>query len=193
MQSLQNAVFRSFGSKAISRVVPRNQIKNVQFRLFSDEFSNETSTQTFEPAPGFQRVYVGNLPFRVREGDLRVLFERFGEVKSARIILDKETRRSRGYAFVEIPESSVANAIKELHSSSFQGRQIIVSEARQRDPNSPPPRRERSFGSFSGNDNSQGYPPLFGDKGSDSSSIFSKSNRGDNRSFSTKTSFDQLD
>lgn len=94
------------------------------------------------PSPGFQRVYIGNLPWRANEGDIRGLFERFGEVKTIRLVVDRETQRSKGFAFVDIPESAVQVAIKELNSSSFQGRQIIVSEARTRDPNAPRPPRQ---------------------------------------------------
>ena len=59
-------------------------------------------------------MYVGNLSYNVKESDLRQVMEEYGVVESVKLITDRETRRSKGFAFVEMPESSEAsNAIKE--------------------------------------------------------------------------------
>jgi RNA recognition motif-containing protein len=76
-------------------------------------------------------IYVANVPFKASEQDLKELFEEFGEVSSAKIIMDKETQRSRGFAFVEMPEDSAARqAITKLNGSNFLGKDLVVNEAR---------------------------------------------------------------
>ena len=63
-------------------------------------------------------MYVGNLSYNVKESDLRQVMEEYGVVESVKLITDRETRRSKGFAFVEMPESSEAsNAIKELNGA----------------------------------------------------------------------------
>jgi len=84
-------------------------------------------------------IYVSNLSFNVQDEDLRAFFAEYGEVSSAKVILDKETRRSRGFGFVEMPNDDEAKkAIEELNGGSVEGRAINVTEAR--------PREERSNG-----------------------------------------------
>ena len=76
-------------------------------------------------------IFVGNLSYQVTEADLRGAFEKFGEVSSASIIMDKMTGRSRGFGFVEMPDKAQAEAaIRELHLKELQGRAITVNEAR---------------------------------------------------------------
>lgn len=78
------------------------------------------------------RLFVGNIPYATTEQELRELFARSGgQVSSARVIIDLDTGRPRGYAFVEMasPEEA-ARAIQELHSFNLNGRTIVVSEAR---------------------------------------------------------------
>lgn len=76
-------------------------------------------------------IYVANIPFKASEGELRELFEQHGEVSSAKIILDKETNRSRGFGFIEMPDSEAGqNAINELNGSNFLGKDLLVNEAR---------------------------------------------------------------
>lgn len=91
-------------------------------------------------------IYVGNLPHRTTESELREAFEAYGEVNSAAIIKDKFTGDSRGFGFVEMPNRSEAeSAINEMNGQDFGGRTLTVNEAR--------PREERSGGnrsSFSG-------------------------------------------
>ena len=75
-------------------------------------------------------MYVGNLSSNVKESDLRQVMEEYGVVESVKLITDRETRRSKGFAFVEMPESSEAsNAIKELNGAEYAGRPMVVKEA----------------------------------------------------------------
>lgn len=72
-------------------------------------------------------IFVSNLNYRVRKEDLTALFQPFGEVTSARIILNKETRRSRGYGFVEMSEDEGKKAIEALNGTEYMGRTINVA------------------------------------------------------------------
>ena len=75
-------------------------------------------------------IYIGNLSYRVREDDLRRTFETFGVVDSVRLIKDRDTGRSKGFAFAEMPDDDDARrVIKELNETEYQGRQMIVKEA----------------------------------------------------------------
>lgn len=75
-------------------------------------------------------MYVGNLSYNVKESNLRQVMEEYGVVESVKLITDRETRRSKGFAFVEMPESSEAsNAIKELNGAEYAGRPMVVKEA----------------------------------------------------------------
>jgi RNA recognition motif-containing protein len=85
----------------------------------------------------FMNMYVSNLGFHVSEGDLRKLFEQFGEVSSAKVITDRETGRSRGFGFVEMGTDSEANeAMSKLNNKEIEGRAISVSVARDKAPKS---------------------------------------------------------
>ncbi len=76
-------------------------------------------------------IYVGNLSFRQTEEELRTTFESYGTVASVKIVKDRETGRSRGFAFVEMPNAEEAQqAIEGLNNQSVGGRQITVNEAR---------------------------------------------------------------
>ena len=75
-------------------------------------------------------MYIGNLSYNVRESDLRQVMEEYGTVESVKLIVDRDTRRSKGFAFVDMPETSEAlNAIKELNGAEYVGRQMVVKEA----------------------------------------------------------------
>lgn len=88
-------------------------------------------------------IYVGNLSYQVTDADLRSAFEAFGEVSSASVIKDKETNRSKGFGFVEMPRQADAEAaIKALNGTDLQGRTIVVNQAR---PRSETPRRNDGF------------------------------------------------
>lgn len=79
-------------------------------------------------------IYVGNLSYRASEQDLINLFAQYGEVSSARIIKDKFTGRSRGFAIIEMDNEGSANeAISALHENQFMERNLIVNEARPRE------------------------------------------------------------
>lgn len=75
-------------------------------------------------------MYVSNLSFQVTDEQLRSLFDKFGEVTSAKVIMDRETGRSRGFAFVEMADKAGETAMKELDGTELDGRAISVSKAR---------------------------------------------------------------
>ncbi|MDL2312262.1 RNA-binding protein [Bacteroidales bacterium OttesenSCG-928-B11] len=78
-------------------------------------------------------IFIGSLPFRTKESDLRSFFENYGEVSRASIITDRETGRSRGFGFVEMPDDDAANkAIEGLNGSEIEGRTIVVKEAMEK-------------------------------------------------------------
>ena len=80
-------------------------------------------------------IFVSSLSFRAKKEDLAELFAPFGEVTSARIIFNRETRRSKGYGFVEMPNESEGNAaIAALNGSEHMGRTINVAIANERPP-----------------------------------------------------------
>ncbi|HVY75750.1 MAG TPA: RNA-binding protein [Puia sp.] len=79
-------------------------------------------------------IYVSNLSFNVTDEDLNEYFAEYGEVSSAKVILDKFTQKSRGFAFVEMPDEEAAKkAIAELDGASVDGRTINVSVAKPRE------------------------------------------------------------
>ncbi|MDY6121823.1 MAG: RNA-binding protein [Porphyromonas sp.] len=83
-------------------------------------------------------IYLGNLNYKVRENDLVGLLEEFGSVVSARVILDRETHRSRGFGFVEMEnEDDARTAIEQLQEKEFMGRVLVVKEANDRPERSP--------------------------------------------------------
>ena len=80
-----------------------------------------------------KKLYVGNLPFTSTEEELRTLFGRHGGVDSVNVIMDRETGRPRGFAFVEMSEASGAtDAIKALDGTQLGGRALKVSEAQDK-------------------------------------------------------------
>lgn len=82
-------------------------------------------------------LYVGNLSFDTTEDGLREAFAEHGEVASARIITDRETGRSRGFAFVEIDDESAEAAIEAMNGTELDGRPLRVNEARERESRGP--------------------------------------------------------
>jgi len=79
-------------------------------------------------------IYVSNLSFNVQDEDLREFFTPYGEVTSARIIMDKATGQSRGFGFVEMSDDAAAKkAIEELNNATVEGRNIKVTEARPKE------------------------------------------------------------
>jgi len=81
-----------------------------------------------------KNVFVGNLSFQTQESDLSELFKAFGQVGRVHIVMDRETGRARGFAFVEMPnDQEAANAIAGLDGKEFGGRNLTVNEARPRE------------------------------------------------------------
>lgn len=76
-------------------------------------------------------IYVANINFRAKEEQLKELFGQYGEVSSVKIVTDRETGRSRGFGFIEMPNDGEGKtAIAQLNGVSFQDRNIVVNEAR---------------------------------------------------------------
>jgi RNA recognition motif-containing protein len=83
-------------------------------------------------------IYVGNLPYTVRDNDLLSLFQEYGNVSSAKVIMDRETDRSKGFGFVEMPSADEGtNAINKLNGYEINGRALRVNEARPREDRRP--------------------------------------------------------
>jgi len=77
-------------------------------------------------------IYVGNLPFSATDADLRMLFERHGKVESVKLVNDRETRRPRGFGFVDMPSADAQGAIQALNGHEINGRALRVNEAQER-------------------------------------------------------------
>jgi cold-inducible RNA-binding protein len=111
------------------------------------------------------KLYVGNLPYSVRDGDLEQSFGEFGSVTSAKVMMERDTGRSKGFGFVEMGSDAEAQAaIEGMNGQSLGGRSITVNEARPMEPR--PPRSggggygggDRSGGGgYGGGDRSGGY------------------------------------
>jgi RNA recognition motif-containing protein len=79
-------------------------------------------------------IYVANIPWKASEDQLKTLFAEYGEVTSAKIIMDKVTQRSRGFGFVEMADDSAGKqAITSLNGADFLGKNLVVNEARPRE------------------------------------------------------------
>jgi RNA recognition motif-containing protein len=86
-------------------------------------------------------IFVGNVPWSITEDELHQLFERYGSVASVRLATDRETGRSRGFGFVEMPDADEAQAaIMGLHGTAVEGRLLTVNESRPREGHTRPPR-----------------------------------------------------
>ena len=90
------------------------------------------------------KLYVGNLPYSIRDNDLQQLFAQHGNVSSAKVMMERETGRSKGFGFVEMGSDAEAQAaIAGLHGKDMGGRALVVNEAR---PMEPRPPRSGGFG-----------------------------------------------
>ncbi len=140
------------------------------------------------------KVYVGNLPYNFTKQDLEELFQGFGTVRAAEVIMDRETGRSRGFGFVEMETSEgMQQAIAGLHERNVQGRNLTVNEARERAPrapgfaprpNAPRPSGPRPFaGSGGGGGSSSGgsAPRPWSDRGGDNRPRFDRGGPKDRR------------
>jgi cold-inducible RNA-binding protein len=91
------------------------------------------------------KLYVGNLPYQVRDSDLEQAFSQFGQVTSAKVMMERETGRSKGFGFVEMGSDAEAQAaITGMNGQPMGGRSIVVNEAR------PMENRPRGFGGGGG-------------------------------------------
>ena len=89
------------------------------------------------------KLYVGNLSYKMTDEDLEKLFKTFGSVSESKIILDRETRRSKGFGFVEMPNQAEGDeAIKQLNGKEIDGRSIKVNVAK---PRGDKPRRSQGY------------------------------------------------
>src|ERR1044071_3925923 len=96
------------------------------------------------------KLYVGNLAYSVRDESLQAAFAQFGTVTSAKVMMDRETGRSKGFGFVEMSSAVEAQAaINAMNGQSLEGRAIVVNEAR--------PREERPGGFGGGGGGRGGY------------------------------------
>jgi RNA recognition motif-containing protein len=105
-------------------------------------------------------IYVGNLPWSVTTEDLYALFQQFGTVSRAQVITDRETGRSRGFGFVEMPNEEEAQAaIAALNEQMYQGRPLTVNVARPREGNNTRSGREgyQGRGGGYGGERQRGY------------------------------------
>ena len=98
------------------------------------------------------KLYVGNLPYTVRDDDLSQSFGEFGTVTSAKVMMERDTGRSKGFGFVEMGSDAEAQAaIQGVHGQNYGGRDLVVNEARPMEPRAP-----RS-GGFGGGNGGGGY------------------------------------
>jgi len=94
------------------------------------------------------KLYVGNLPYTVRDGDLQQQFSAYGNVSSAKVMMERDSGRSKGFGFVEMGSDAEAQAaIAGLHDQPMAGRNLVVNEAR---PMEPRPPRTGGFGGGGG-------------------------------------------
>jgi len=87
-------------------------------------------------------MYVSNLAFQVTDEELRSMFAKYGEVTSAKVVMERETGRSRGFGFVEMADKAAEEAMKDLDGTQLDGRSISVTKAKPKTDN-------RGGGSFS--------------------------------------------
>ena len=91
------------------------------------------------------KLYVGNLPYSFRDEDLQQTFSQYGSVSSAKVMMERDTGRSKGFGFVEMGSDAEAqSAIQGVHGQSFGGRDLVVNEARPMEAR--PPRSGGGFG-----------------------------------------------
>lgn len=117
------------------------------------------------------KLYVGNLPYTVRDDDLQQAFSAYGAVNSAKVMMERDTGRSKGFGFVEMGSDAEAqSAIQGMNGQSLGGRSLVVNEARPMEPR--PPRSGgggfgggRREGGFGGGGNDGGFRSPYGGGG----------------------------
>jgi RNA recognition motif-containing protein len=110
------------------------------------------------------KLYVGNLAYSVRDNDLEQSFSQFGAVTSAKVMIERDTGRSKGFGFVEMSSDAEAQAaINGMNGQPLSGRSIVVNEARPMEPRPPrsgggygSPRRDGGGGGYGGGGSSEG-------------------------------------
>jgi cold-inducible RNA-binding protein len=109
-----------------------------------------------------RRLYVGNLPYKCTDDDLRNLFSQAGAVENVQVMRDTATGRARGFAFVEMAtEEGAQKAVADLHEKEMEGRALVVNEARPKSPGGP----GRGFGAGGGGGRSRDAGGDFGGGG----------------------------
>ena len=121
-------------------------------------------------------IFAGSLPFQLEEADLKELFEAYGEVSTVKIIIDRESGRSKGFGFVEMPDDEAAQlAITGLNGSEVKGRSIAVSQAEEKKATD---RRSGGGGGYGGNRGGGGGYGGGGNRGGGGGGYSKDSNRG---------------
>lgn len=129
------------------------------------------------------KLYVGNLPYSVRDEDLQQAFGEFGQVSSAKVMMERDTGRSKGFGFVEMGSDAEAQqAINGMNGQSLGGRSLVVNEARPMEPR--PPRSggfgggRREGGGFGGGGDGQFRSPYGGGGRREGGGGYGGGNRG---------------
>ena len=103
-----------------------------------------------------KRLFVGNLSYQTTESDLTTLFAQAGEVESASIITDRDSGRSKGFAFVEMGDEAAEKAITQFNGAELNGRALTVNEARPREERSSRSGHNGGRGGFGGGSRDRG-------------------------------------
>jgi len=111
------------GVMAGRHLIPRKQNKNR---------SRNSKSKRSPGKSGVSELYVGNLPYGCSERDVRKMFSRYGQVTSVRLIKNRSNGKSKGFGFVEMPNSDIPAAVKALSGKPMKGRKLVVNEARSR-------------------------------------------------------------
>jgi RNA recognition motif-containing protein len=120
------------------------------------------------------KLYVGNLPYTVRDEDLQQSFSAFGSVNSAKVMMERDTGRSKGFGFVEMGSDAEAQAaIEGMNGQSLGGRSLVVNEARPMEARPPRSggggfgggRREGGYGGGGGGGGDGGFRSPYGNGG----------------------------
>jgi RNA recognition motif-containing protein len=105
------------------------------------KFSLRVSEEVYKEAQVGKKLYVGNLPFSIDDQQLHQAFSSYGQVMSAKVIMDRDSGRSKGFGFVEMSTDEEAqNAMGSMNGTQLGGRDINVSEARDSGPRTGGPR-----------------------------------------------------
>jgi len=113
-------------------------IVSVIFSILSSSTAAPTAAGSSEPYSGpTMTLYVGNLPYRVHEGEVKALFGEYGPVNSVRLVRDRKTGRRKGFGFIEMSEAGAQKATVKLNEYDFQERTLKVREAKSQDSDKP--------------------------------------------------------